>query len=222
MRLAFARIEAVTGAGAVTFVERNQDLLAGIARQLESAPAEGAGACTAPIDAAGRHAAAVAGIGTGRSAAAGAERLAAEAATVGPLSLVAAGTSVTNRDALRGLSDDLRQRLDTPWVIVLAAEIDGRPAFVAAASDEAVAAGVNAGELARAMARTAGGGRRRPARTGHGRRQGPGTNPRGPGRRDAPTWLRRWQRHESSSRAASRHGSARVHPGGRDKPAAPS
>ena len=34
------RIEAVTGAGAVTFVERHQDLLAGIARQLETAPAE--------------------------------------------------------------------------------------------------------------------------------------------------------------------------------------
>ena len=41
---------------------------------------------------------------------------------------------------------------------MLAARIDGRPAFVAAASEEAVALGVNSGALARAMATTAGGG----------------------------------------------------------------
>ena len=151
------RIEAVTGAGAVTFVEWNQDLLAGIARQLESAPAEAPERVQRLVtqQADMRRQLQASERAEARRQA---ERLAAEAATVGPLSLVAAGTSVTNRDALRGLSDDLRQRLDTPWVIVLAAEIDGRPAFVAAASDEAVAAGVNAGELARAMARTAGGG----------------------------------------------------------------
>ncbi len=151
------RIEAVTGAGAVTLMERNQDLLAGIARQLEAAPAEAPARVqrllTQQSDLRRRLQAA-----ERADARRQAERLAAESEAVGPVLLVAADTSVTDRDALRGLSDDLRQRLASPWVIVLAARIDGRPAFVAAASEEAVALGVNSGALARAMATTAGGG----------------------------------------------------------------
>ena len=151
------RIEAVTGAGAVTFVERHQDLLAGIARQLESAPAETPERVQRLLDQ-------QADLRRRLQAAERAEarrlavNLASGSVAVGPISLVAADTSVGNRDALRGLTDDLRQRLAAPSVIVLAATIEGRPAFVAAASDEAVALGVNAGALARAMATTAGGG----------------------------------------------------------------
>ncbi len=151
------RIEAVTGAGAVTLVERNQDLLAGIARQLESAPAEAPERLHRLLDQQAdlrRRLQAAERSEAQRQA----ERLAAASVAVGPISLVAANTSAATRDALRELSDDLRQRLETPWVIVLAATIDGRPAFVAAASDEAVAAGANAGTLARAMAHAAGGG----------------------------------------------------------------
>ena len=151
------RIEAVTGAGAVTFVERHQDLLAGIARQLEAAPAETPERVQRLLDQ-------QADLRRRLQAAERAEarrlavNLASGSVAVGPISLVAADTSVGNRDALRGLTDDLRQRLASPSVIVLAATIEGRPAFVAAASDEAVALGVNAGTLARAMATTAGGG----------------------------------------------------------------
>ena len=151
------RIEAVTGAGAVTFVERHQDLLAGIARQLEAAPAETPERVQRLLDQ-------QADLRRRLQAAERAEarrlavNLASGSVAVGPISLVAADTSVGNRDALRGLTDDLRQRLASPSVIVLAATIEGRPAFVAAASDEAVALGVNAGALARAMATTAGGG----------------------------------------------------------------
>ena len=151
------RIEAVTGAGAVELVERNQDLLAGIARQLESAPAEAPERVqrllSQQADLRRRLQAA-----ERAEARRQAEQLAAESVSVGPISLIAANTSAANRDALRELSDDLRQRLAPPWVIVLAATIEGRPAFVAAASDDAVAAGINAGALARAMAQTAGGG----------------------------------------------------------------
>ena len=151
------RIEAVTGAGAVTFVERHQDLLAGIARQLEAAPAETPERVQRLLDQ-------QADLRRRLQAAERAEarrlavNLASGSVAVGPISLVAADTSVGNRDSLRGLTDDLRQRLEAPWVIVLAATIEGRPAFVAAASDEAVALGMNAGALARAMATTAGGG----------------------------------------------------------------
>ena len=151
------RIEAVTGAGAVIFVERSQDLLAGIARQLEAAPTEAPERVQRLLDQQAdlrRRLQAAERAEARRQA----ERLAAESVVVGPISLVAADTSVTNRDALRGLSDDLRQRLIAPWVIVLAATIDERPAFVAAASDDAVALGVNSGALARAMATRAGGG----------------------------------------------------------------
>lgn len=151
------RIEAVTGPGAVTFVERNQDLLAGIARQLEASPSESPERVQRLLSQQAdlrRRLQAAERVEARRQA----ERLAAASVAVGPVSLVAADTSVANRDALRGLSDDLRQRLGSPWVIVLAATIEGRPAFVAAASDEAVALGVNSGALARAMAKTAGGG----------------------------------------------------------------
>ena len=151
------RIEAVTGSGAVAFVERNQDLLAGIARQLETAPAETPERVQRLLDQQAdlRRRLQAAERAEARRMAA---RLASESVAVGPLSLVVAETPVSNREALRGLTDDLRQRLNAPWVVVLAATIDGRPAFVAAASDEAVALGVNAGALARAMATTAGGG----------------------------------------------------------------
>ncbi len=151
------RIEAVTGAGAVTFVERHQDLLAGIARQLEAAPAETPERVQRLLDQQAdlRRRLQAAERSEARRLAV---NLASGSVAVGPISLVAADTSVGNRDALRGLTDDLRQRLAAPWVIVLAATIEGRPAFVAAASDEAVALGMNAGALARAMATTAGGG----------------------------------------------------------------
>ena len=151
------RIEAVTGAGAVEFVERNQDLLAGIARQLETAPTEAPERVERLLNQQAdlrRRLQAAERAEARRQA----EQLAADSVAVGPITLVAANTSATNRDALRELSDDLRQRLETPWVIVLAATIEGRPAFVAAASAEAVAVGINAGALVRAMAKTAGGG----------------------------------------------------------------
>ena len=151
------RIEAVTGAGAVAFVERNQDLLAGVARKLDASPATAPERVQRLLDQQAdlRRRLQAAERAEARRLA---ENLASNSTAVGPISLVAADTPVGNRDALRALTDDLRQRLAAPWAIVLAATIDGRPAFVAAASDEAVALGVDAGALARAMAKTAGGG----------------------------------------------------------------
>jgi alanyl-tRNA synthetase len=151
------RIEAVTGAGAVALVEHSQDLLAGVAQQLESAPAEAPERVRRLLEQQAdlRRRLQQAERAEARRLA---ENLAAGAIGLGPISMVLADTPVGNRGALRGLTDDLRQRLESPWVIVLAATIEGRPAFVAAASDESVAAGVNAGALARAMATTAGGG----------------------------------------------------------------
>ena len=60
-------------------------------------------------------------------------------------------------DQLRAVADRIRQRL-SPVVLVLAASIDGKPQFLAAASPELVDRGVHAGNIVREVAKVAGGG----------------------------------------------------------------
>ena len=55
------------------------------------------------------------------------------------------------------MADRVRQKLK-PALVVLAADIDGRSAFLAAASPELVDRGVHAGNLIREIAKVAGGG----------------------------------------------------------------
>ncbi len=76
---------------------------------------------------------------------------------VGESFLVVARLDAASQDVLRDIADRVRQRLK-PSVVVLAADIDGRPAFLAAASPELVERGVHAGNLIREIAKVAGGG----------------------------------------------------------------
>ncbi len=151
------RIEAVTGHAAVAAVERNQQLLASVARQVDASPAqapERVQRLQEQLDGL-RRSMQAAERAEARRLAAG---LASQAQAVGGVSLLAVQVPVSNRGALRDLTADVRQRLPEPWVIVLAAVSGGRPSFVAAASPQAVAAGVHAGTLARAVAEVTGGG----------------------------------------------------------------
>lgn len=54
--------------------------------------------------------------------------------------------------AMRNMWDVVRARMETPGAVVLIAENDGKATLLAAGTDEAVAAGFNAGEVVKAIA----------------------------------------------------------------------
>ncbi|MGI8925700.1 MAG: alanine--tRNA ligase [Tepidiformaceae bacterium] len=86
-----------------------------------------------------------------------AEALIEGARRVGDAYIVVARIEALSNEALKEVVDRVRARL-SPSIIVLGALIDGRPAFVAAATPEAVANGAHAGNLVREVAAVAGGG----------------------------------------------------------------
>ena len=83
--------------------------------------------------------------------------LANRAATVSGVAVLVERVSVDSADALRPMVDRLRQQLKSAFV-ALAAEIEGRPNFIAAATDDVVARGLKADEMVRLAASIAGGG----------------------------------------------------------------
>jgi alanyl-tRNA synthetase len=151
------RIEALTGHGATGYVQRQQGLLAEVAAEVSSSPAES-------VERIRRLKVHLSEARQRISAAEHAEaRRAAETLldcceSVNGLTLVAGQVSVASRDALRQLTDQIGGQLDEPWVILVATHVDEKPAFVVAASAQAVDAGVHAGDLARTVAQITGGG----------------------------------------------------------------
>jgi len=85
------------------------------------------------------------------------ESLIENAGKAGDAFLVVSKVPANSQDVLRDIADRVRNRL-RPSLVVLAATIDGRPAFLAAASPELVERGVHAGNLIREVAKVAGGG----------------------------------------------------------------
>ncbi|MEX2081008.1 MAG: alanine--tRNA ligase-related protein, partial [Dehalococcoidia bacterium] len=75
----------------------------------------------------------------------------------GDAHLVVARVTASSPESLKDIADRVRQRLD-PSLVLLGAEVDGRPAFLVAASPGLVQRGVHAGDLVRAIAAVAGGG----------------------------------------------------------------
>ncbi len=151
------RIEALTGHGAADFVERQQDMLDEVAEEAGVSPGESAERIRrlkTELAQARRQVAAAERAEARRAAAA----LLADREQVDDLTLVAGQVNVANRDALRQVTDSLRDQIEEPWVILLATSVAAKPAFVAAASAQAVAAGVHAGDLARTVAKLTGGG----------------------------------------------------------------
>jgi alanyl-tRNA synthetase len=84
------------------------------------------------------------------------EALAARAEHVNGVTLLAAQVSVSRPEALRELTDWLRERLQSA-VVVLGAQIGGRPHFIAAVTPDLVVKGYHAGEIIRQVAVVAGG-----------------------------------------------------------------
>jgi alanyl-tRNA synthetase len=80
-----------------------------------------------------------------------------DAIRVGSVAVVAAEVPDVDTQALRDMSDRLREALGSA-VVVLATVIDGKPQMIAAVTDDLVARGLDAGELIRVVARVVGGG----------------------------------------------------------------
>jgi alanyl-tRNA synthetase len=149
------RIEAVTGRAAAERIRRNEDALGGIGAMLRAQPGEIGARIEALRDEADGLRRKVQSL---ERAAAGeqAEDLIARARSVDGVSILAARVTASSTDYLRDLGDGLKARLGSA-VILLGADIDGKPAFVAMSTPD-VAKRVPAGEIVRAASQASGGG----------------------------------------------------------------
>jgi alanyl-tRNA synthetase len=150
------RIEAVTGQEADRFVEERLDALDELAQRFK-VPAAGVVERVSALEdqlAVGRKRADQASL---QSSAGLADELVDAAEAIGDSHLVVARVEVDSANALRPMVDRLRQRLGSVFV-TLGAEIDGRPMFIAASTDDLVEGGLRADEVVRAAAQLTGGG----------------------------------------------------------------
>lgn len=154
------RIEALTGSAASAWTDQRLDALSEIATAVRATP-DSAGDRIAQLQTETadlrRRLQAV----EAKTGATVAEQIAESATDVGGVAVAVGRVAVESADALRRAGDEVRRRLsesERQGVIVLGAVANGRPLFVAMATEGAVAAGVNAGRLIGGVARIAGGG----------------------------------------------------------------
>ena len=154
------RIEALTGATASSWTNARLDALSEIAVAVRATP-ETAGDRIAQLQSEAlelRRRLQAVEAQTGASVA---QALADRAIDVSGVAVAAGRVDVASADALRRTGDEVRRRLrdaGREGVIVLGAVANARPIFVAMATDGAVGAGANAGQLIGGVARIAGGG----------------------------------------------------------------
>ena len=154
------RIEALTGAAASAWTDARIDALAEIAANVRATPdsaAERIAQLQSEAADLRRRLQAI----EAQSGANAAESIAEGAVAVGSVAVAVGRADVESADMLRRTGDEVRKRLlgdGREAVVVLGAVANDRPLFVAMATDGAVAAGVNAGQLIGGVARVAGGG----------------------------------------------------------------
>ncbi len=150
------RIEALTGVEAERYVEERTGMVNTLARHFRTPPAqvleriatleEQLATDRRRLEQAER-----------RASAGAADSLADNAETIGGVQVLVARVQVESADALRPMAERLRDRLGSAF-IALAADIEGRPAFLVAASDDVVARGLSAADVVKLAAGIAGGG----------------------------------------------------------------
>ena len=150
------RIEALTGPSAEAYVEDRLALVASLARRFR-VPATEVGARIEALEHTVVEERKRADEATRRASAGAADDLAGRAVQVGGVALLIERVAVDSIDAMRPMVDRLRQQLKSAFV-VLAAEVDGRPNFIAGATDDVVARGLRSDEMVRVAASIAGGG----------------------------------------------------------------
>ena len=150
------RIEALTGPEAERYIEERLDLVDDLSQRFKAPPAEIAGR----IDALEEQLAEERRLARAQSAsrAAGvAETLADEAEQLDGVQILIARVEADSAEALRGMADRLRERMDSAFV-TLGAVIGDRPQLLALATDDVVERGLRADEVVKAAAAVVGGG----------------------------------------------------------------
>ncbi len=149
------RIEAVTGRGAEVFIDRHISSLAKIAQSLGALPEEAedkVASLTAELDKERRQTLAL----EKELARKIAESLISQVEVVNGIRVLAARVPPSRMEALREMSDLIRNKLKSV-VVVLGTVYEDKPAFLAAVTSDLVARGYNAGEIVKQVARVTGG-----------------------------------------------------------------
>jgi alanyl-tRNA synthetase len=149
------RIEAIVGKAAESYVERQQDTLATLGEKLSAKPDELAERVDRLQSEVRELQKAMVEI-KGRLAAGDAATYAERAEVIGGVSVVAEVVPEANAEALRALGNAIRARLRS-GVVALVGTDGGSASLFASASDDAVKAGVHAGNLIKAAAPLVGG-----------------------------------------------------------------
>ncbi len=149
------RIEAVTGRGAEAFVRERLGMLADVAHRLQASPAEimpKLDALSAEFSAAEREIERLQReLAKGQIAA-----LLQNVQEVRGVKLLAARVDANSNDALREMTDWLRDRMGS-GIVVLGALLNERPAIVAAVTPDLVSKGFHAGAIVKKVAALVGG-----------------------------------------------------------------
>ncbi len=154
------RIEALTGGTASQWTDERLDTLSEIAGAFRATPdtvSDRIDQLRTELNEMRRRLQAV----EAKTGATTAEALASAAVNVDGVAVAAGRVAVESADALRRAGDEVRRQLlagGSEGAIVLGAEANGRPLFVAMATSGAVERGVNAGRLIGGIARITGGG----------------------------------------------------------------
>ena len=151
------RIEALTGRAAAALVRDRLDLLQGIGATVGAQSIDDVPAKLDELIARQRELTREVDAARARLASADAAGLAGSALEIGGVPVVAARVDAADADALRGRVDALRATLGEA-VIVLGAEVEGKPRIIASVGDSLVSRGLHAGALVKAVAEAVGGG----------------------------------------------------------------
>ncbi len=150
------RIEAVTNERAFAQADADRATLEALADSLKTVPAQLPDRVAKLLEQAAELEKKVADLTRAAAKSTAAELLDA-AVDVGGVRAVAARVDVLSRDALLTIADHLREKLGGDAVALLGAELDGKPALLALATDGAVARGLKAGDLVNEAAALCGG-----------------------------------------------------------------
>lgn len=149
------RIEAVTGHGAVAYVNETEEMVKGLAASLKCRVADVPArleALQAELKAAQKKAEDLAG----EIAKAQVSDVADKVKDVKGVAVLAQKVNADSMDALRNLGDQMRDKVG--GVVVLAAAIGDKVSILTMATKDAVAKGVHAGNVVKAVAKICGGG----------------------------------------------------------------
>ena len=150
------RIEAVTGAGVLEYIEKKDKLIEDTAQAMKSNPNDIAERAAALVNEAKELSRELESAKAGKAVSL-AEDLIKTAENVNGINVITAKIDGMGADDLRMLGDSLKDK-EPNLVLVLAGVNGDKATLVAMATKEAVAKGANAGKIIKEVAKTAGGG----------------------------------------------------------------